>query len=181
VAVRATFHPTVAGVDTEIIITPKMSFGTGHHATTWMMMDMMFGLNCKGKTVLDFGTGTGILAILAEKLGASRVHAIDNDPWCIENARENIALNECQSITLSQAEVLPSDKRYDIVLANINKNFLLENREKLVNLVQKGGSLLLSGILAEDRVDIENSYLPIAGQPITFRERNNWIGLAFSF
>jgi ribosomal protein L11 methyltransferase len=181
VTVRATFHAAAEGEGIEIIITPKMSFGTGHHATTWMMMDMMFGLDMKGKEVLDFGTGTGILAILAEKLGASRVDAIDFDPWCIENARENLSLNHCDRVVISQAEVLPVDRTYDVVLANINRNFLLENREGLVKLVRKGGRLLLSGFLAEDRTDVENAYLPLAGQPLMFQESNNWIGLTFSF
>jgi ribosomal protein L11 methyltransferase len=180
VAVRASFHPPVEGVGLDIIITPKMSFGTGHHATTWMMMDMMFGLDLQGKDLLDFGTGTGILAILAEKLGAKAVDAFDHDPWCIENTRENITLNHCRNVQVSLSGLLPENRRYDLVLANIHKTFLLEHRAGLVNLLRPGGLLLMSGLLLEDREDVENAYLPLAGQPLIFRERNNWIGLAFS-
>lgn len=180
VAVRASFHPPVEGVGLDIIITPKMSFGTGHHATTWLMMDMLFGLDLGGKDLLDVGTGTGILAILAEKLGAKAVDAIDNDHWCIENARENIVLNHCRNIQVSLSGSLPEEKRYDLVLANIHKTFLLENRTGLVRLLRPGGILLMSGLLLEDREAVENAYLPLAGQPLIFRERNNWIGLAFS-
>ena len=95
VAIRADFHEPVKGVSLEIIITPKMSFGTGHHATTYMMIEQMRELDFTGKSVFDFGTGTGVLAILAEKLGANKVIAVDNDEWSIENAEENFEKNNC--------------------------------------------------------------------------------------
>jgi ribosomal protein L11 methyltransferase len=180
VAVRASFHSPVQGVGLDIIITPKMSFGTGHHATTWLMMEIMFGLDMHGKELLDVGTGTGILAILAEKLGAKAVDAIDHDSWCIENARENIALNCCRKIHVALLDHLPAEKKYDLVLANIHKTFLLENRAGLVEILRPGGLLLMSGLLPEDREDVEKAYLPLMGQPLIFQERNNWIGLAFS-
>lgn len=181
VAVRAAFHPPVEGVELEIVITPKMSFGTGHHATTWMMMDMMTRLDFEQKTVLDFGTGTGILAILAEKRGARSVDAMDNDPWCIENTRENIEGNDCHKIRVTLADQVPAEGSYDIVLANINRNFLLDHARAVKKLVKPGGFLLLSGILTDDASDIENAYLPLGSQPIERQEKNNWVGLTLRY
>ena len=100
VAVRADFHEPIKGIKHEIVITPKMSFGTGHHATTYMMLEQMGKLDFKDKRVLDFGTGTGVLAILAEKMGAKKIIAIDNDEWSIENANENIKRNNCVAVEL---------------------------------------------------------------------------------
>src|SRR5690606_13567572 len=106
--VRADFHPPAAGVRHEIVIMPKMSFGTGHHATTFMMLEAMAAIPFAGKNVLDFGTGTGVLAILAEKLGSSSITAVDNDPWSIENAVENARKNLCSRIQLSLADEIPA-------------------------------------------------------------------------
>jgi ribosomal protein L11 methyltransferase len=178
VAVRAAFHAPVAGVAHEIVITPKMSFGTGHHATTWMMMDMMLGIDFSDKQVLDFGAGTGILAILAEKLGAKSVEAVDYDPWCIDNMRENLELNNCSKTSISHSDSLPQGQTYDIVLANINRNFLLEHARGLVNLLRPGGQLLLSGFLDDDEPDITNAYLSLGIQTLVRRERNKWAALA---
>jgi ribosomal protein L11 methyltransferase len=179
VAVRADFHEPVPDVMHEIVITPKMSFGTGHHATTWLMMDEMMTLDFSRRTVFDFGTGTGILAILAEKLGAERVEAVDNDPWCMVNAEESIQRNGCARIELSMADSLPPGRTYDIILANINKSVLLGNTESLVRALGPGGVLLLSGLLQSDRVDMEAAFRSFLGEPIAFREKNNWILLAF--
>jgi ribosomal protein L11 methyltransferase len=179
VAVRADFHEPVKDVPYEIVITPKMSFGTGHHATTWLMMNIMTGFDFKGKTVLDFGTGTGILAILAEMLGAARVEAIDNDPWCIENAAENLNKNHCTKTEVRLGSELPQGEPFDLLLANINRNFLLEYGVKLVELVKSGGKLIISGLLKEDREQVENAYFPLIGAPLVRAERNNWIALAF--
>lgn len=179
VAVRAGFHEPVAGVQYEIVITPKMSFGTGHHATTWMMMDMMLGVDCNGRRVLDFGAGTGILAILAEKMGAAQVDAVDFDPWCIENMEENLQLNSTGRVSVSQSDRLPEHRTYDIVLANINRNFLLEHARGLVSLLKPGGLLLLSGFLEDDEADITNAYLSLGSQVLVRRERNKWAALTF--
>jgi ribosomal protein L11 methyltransferase len=155
VGVRAEFHAPLAGVQHEIVITPKMSFGTGHHATTRMMMQQMEKLNLGGRRVFDFGTGTGILAILAEKLGAATVVAVDYDEWCITNAAENIERNNCRHITLSQAGAPPAGEHvFDIILANINKHIILQFLPLLKALLVKDGCLLLSGLLAEDEQDI---------------------------
>jgi ribosomal protein L11 methyltransferase len=107
-SVRAEFHPPASGVEHEIIITPKMSFGTGHHATTYMMIEQMKDIAFENKTVFDFGTGTGLLSILAEKLGAARVSAIDVDEWSITNARENIEKNNCSKLHCNWALIFPT-------------------------------------------------------------------------
>ncbi|WP_153800000.1 50S ribosomal protein L11 methyltransferase [Foetidibacter luteolus] len=154
VAVRADFHAPVSNVQHEIVITPKMSFGTGHHATTYMMMDQMRHIDFSGKKVFDFGTGTGILAILAEKLGASSVLAIDNDEWCINNSRENVHSNQCENIRVELAGNVATGEKFDVILANINKNVILDNLNALCGNLQSKGFLLLSGLLAEDEADI---------------------------
>ena len=177
--VRAHFHPPFTNIQHQIVITPKMSFGTGHHATTWQMMDQMQYLDFKGKKVLDFGTGTGVLAILAEKLGAVSVLAIDNDDWSIDNANENIRVNHCQAIQVRKADDLSNCSGFDIILANINKHILLENATQLRNLVQSGGFLLLSGLLTQDRAEIEKVF----GEPplklLANYVKNGWIVLIF--
>jgi ribosomal protein L11 methyltransferase len=180
VAVRASFHHPVPDVEYEIIITPKMSFGTGHHATTWLMMEEMLTHDFNGKSVFDFGTGTGILAILAEKLGAKTIDAVDNDSWSLNNATENLENNLSKKVRLYGAETLPEGEKFDIVIANINKLVILENKVKLVEALNIGGKLLLSGLMTEDRDDIEKAFYPLIGNPLIFREKNNWISLTFT-
>lgn len=152
--VRAGFHEPVVDVTHEIIITPKMSFGTGHHATTYMMMKAMASIDFTARAVLDFGTGTGVLAILAEKLGAGVVDAIDNDDWSIDNAAENIRTNECIRIRLERADHLEGLGTYDIILANINRNVLLAQLGAIAQHLLPGGVVVLSGLLAGDRESI---------------------------
>lgn len=149
--IHAHFHPAETGYAHQISITPKMSFGTGHHATTRMMILMMEGLAFSGKKVLDFGAGTGVLAILAEKLGAAAVLAIENDPGAVENARENVAVNACQQVEVREGSLeTAQNQTFDIVLANINRNILVSHAAALAKSVAAGGVLVLSGILAED-------------------------------
>src|SRR5205085_7037613 len=124
VAIRAPFHKPIQKVTHEIVITPKMSFGTGHHATTFMMIQQMQDVDFKNKKVLDFGTGTGILAILAEKLGATKITAIDNDEWSISNANENIKTNNCRNIQLLLSDSPMLSQKFDVILANINKSVI---------------------------------------------------------
>ena len=158
-AVRASFHAPVARVAHELVITPKMSFGTGHHATTYMMIKAMQYLDMKGKSVLDFGTGTGVLAILAERLGAEEVLAIDHDPWSIDNARENVKENHMQRVRVEQMDSIPDKALFDIILANINKHVILKELSRMKQQLKKGGVILLSGLLHEDFQDIENEAL----------------------
>ena len=177
VGVRASFHPTFQNLEYEIVITPKMSFGTGHHATTYMVMQLMRELDFTGKTVFDFGTGTGILAILAEKLGAQSILAVDNDDWCIENATENIQINRCEHITIDKIDILKFDSKFDIIIANINKNVILQNIAILKQGLEKGGQIVLSGLLAEDETDIHNACQLIGFQHKKTISRNGWIAI----
>lgn len=149
--VRATFHQARPEFPIEIVIDPKMSFGTGHHQTTSMVMEFLLTLDLAGKSVLDMGCGTAILAILAAKCGAKDITAIDYDPVCYESTLENIALNNVSFINAlcGSKEVIP-DIRYDIILANINRNILLDQLESYANALHTGGILILSGFYDED-------------------------------
>jgi len=173
-AIRAEFHRPITDVKHEIVITPKMSFGTGHHATTYMMIEQMQEIDFTGKTVFDFGTGTGILSILAEKLGASKVTAIDVDDWSIANAKENLERNGCSKISVDLSSRIPMEK-FDIVLANINRNVILNNLSELEGSLKKSGYLLLSGLLAIDKEDIVEACTKLDLHLLKRTERNNWI------
>ncbi len=150
VAIRAAFHQSVKRVKHEIIITPKMSFGTGHHATTYLMLQEMKEIDFNDKNVLDFGTGTGILAIMAKKLGAKTVTAIDSDDWSIENARENFDCNRCKDICLIKEDSIMDVGIFDIVLSNINLNVIAANIEGLIQASQASTIVLFSGFLRRD-------------------------------
>ncbi len=154
IAVRANFHAPIEGMEHEIIITPKMSFGTGHHATTYLMIAEMCTLNFAGKSVFDFGAGTGILSILAEKLGASKVFSIDNDPLSTENFMENIEANFCKNIFYTEKDMPPGNEKFDIILANINKHILQEFLPVLSKILYSKGHVLISGILTTDVDDM---------------------------
>lgn len=177
--VRAHFHAPNTQVKYDLLITPKMSFGTGHHATTWQMMEQMQHLPIAGCRVFDFGTGTGVLAILAEKMGASEVEAIDIDTWSIENAAENIANNGCKNIELHLAESVASYASADVVLANINKHILLGNASALATLVKPGGYLLLSGLLKDDEKDIQDAFTSLTFEFLNKTERTGWIAILY--
>lgn len=176
-AIRASFHQPIPGVEHEVIITPKMSFGTGHHATTHIMIQFMQQLDIKGKRLLDFGTGTGILAILAEQLGANEISAIDNDDWSIENAFENIAVNNCSRIRLSKADNLKELGHFDVILANINRHVILANMLDLKQHLAPGGVLILSGLLPDDASVIEAKAAENDLRIYEQKNYNNWIGL----
>ena len=180
VAVRAEFHQPIKGVQHEIIITPKMSFGTGHHATTFMMIRQMGEIDFTGKIVLEFGTGTGVLAILAEKLGAKKITAIDNDEWSIENANENISNNHCSRIELIKADTASGNSSFDVILANINKNVILDNFSSLVKHLAPGGVMLLSGLLADDEDVIFRKSGEYSLHLIQTAVRDNWLCLKIS-
>ena len=173
--IRSSFHKPDHHALFEIIITPKMSFGTGHHASTYMMIEGMEKLSIKGKKVLDFGTGTGILAILAEKMGAGEVHAIDCDDWSIANARENISENGCSRIQLMQGSTFPEGIGFDLVLANINKNVIFKNLQKIKQQINKDGVLLLSGLLFDDLAELEAIAAQNNLQLDELKEKQNWI------
>jgi ribosomal protein L11 methyltransferase len=181
VGIRAHFHPSFEpAVKYEINITPKMSFGTGHHGTTFTVMQMMSEMDFKGKSVYDFGTGTGILAILAEKLGASSVLAVDNDDWCIENALENLQQNESKSIVIEKVETALQEKQFDIVLANVNRHIIEANMEALSLAGKSHSELILSGLLIEDRNDMIYLAQKYGWNYQTHKIMNGWISMYFS-
>ncbi len=179
--VRAPFHDQ-PDTTYDIIIEPKMSFGTGHHETTHMMIQHILNNDFKNKSVLDMGCGTGVLAILAEMKGAQPLDAIDFDHWCYLNSLENVTRNNCEHITVLEgdAQLLPG-KTYDIVIANINRNILLQDMSTYAATLTKGGVLFLSGFYTEDISVIESACGECGLQLEDTLERNNWVALKFTF
>lgn len=175
VAVRAHFHQPIPTVQYEIIITPKMSFGTGHHATTYLVMQQMQLLDFTNKAVFDFGTGTGVLAILAEKLGAVTVFAIDNDEWSITNTIENIEQNHCRLVEVTQMDSVPKGKQYDIILANINLNVITASLPSLAAIAHPGSEILFSGFFKEDEPVMQDAIKNAGFQYIASAQRGDWI------
>ena len=177
--VRAPFHKPF-NVTYEIVIEPKMSFGTGHHETTFMMLQHILENNFKDKSVLDMGCGTAVLAILAEKRDASKIDAIDIDEWCFENSVENVERNDCTTISVFQGDVsLLESKKYDSIIANINRNILLQDMEAYCNCLGKGGELYLSGFYKEDLALITETCTKLGLSFVSNKERNNWIAAKF--
>lgn len=181
VYVRASFHPKQEGFRYEIVINPKMSFGTGHHATTYQMLQLQGQIDHAGKKVLDVGSGTGILAIMAYKLGAASVEAFDIDDWCVDNGNENFQLNQVTAqMGLGTIRDVNPQGPYDIVLANINKNVLLDELEIYAKLMKPGAFLLLSGFYSEDIQDLVNHCNDLHLTLIQQSTRDNWAALVFT-
>ena len=180
--IRAGFHPPFEQpLEYEIVITPKMSFGTGHHATTFSMIQLMQELDFSRKKVFDFGTGTGILAILARKMGASHVDAIDIDEWSVENSEENACENNAEDIDIWQADSLRDiSGPYDVILANINRNILLEFMPDMRRLLAPGGRLLLSGIMTQDEPAILESAQKQGLSLVKQVEKDNWLAMSLT-
>lgn len=182
VRVRASFHePDTARFRYDIVINPKMSFGTGHHETTAMMLEHQLGLDFSEKVVLDVGCGTGILAILATKMGARSVLAFDVEEWAVENARENVDLNDCPQITVFQGTIGDVDQteRYDVILANINRNVLLAEIPAYASLLMAGGHLVVSGFYEIDASDITRTAMNSGLNMCSTLVRNQWTSLVF--
>lgn len=178
VYVRASFHPAKEGFKHEIVINPKMSFGTGHHATTFQMLKLQGTINHQGKRVLDVGSGTGILAIMAHLLGANEVEAFDIDDWCVDNGNENFELNGMGlQMGLGTIREVKPQGPYDIVLANINKNVLLDEMDVYASLLGKDGVLFLSGFYTEDIEDLMDLASPLGLSLVQSSEKNNWAAL----
>ena len=177
VGIRAGFHQPTQGVIHDIIITPKMSFGTGHHATTYLMIQQMEHINFNAKTVLDFGTGTGILAILAKKLGARRVVAIDYDEWSIINARENFISNGANNILIEALDTVPLTEKYDVILANINLNIIKANLKSIEQSLNAGAYCLLSGLLKENEMEMRSAIAQTRLQYLSTKQKGDWIVL----
>ncbi|GAA0892185.1 50S ribosomal protein L11 methyltransferase [Fulvivirga kasyanovii] len=179
--VRATFHKIDEHYPYEIIITPKMSFGTGHHATTYLMLKNQMALDHKGKRVLDAGCGTAILAIMASKLGAREVVAYDIDSWSIENAPENVELNHCDNVSVfgGTIESLQLEGQFDIILANINKNVLLDEIKHYQAYLPEKGILVLSGFYDADDQDLQDEAARYGLHLLSNSTRNYWSSLVF--
>jgi ribosomal protein L11 methyltransferase len=179
-AIRADFHPPFSNVEYEILINPKMSFGTAHHETTQLMISMLLKINLQGLDVLDMGTGTGILAILAAKKKAASVVAIDNDVWAVNNASENILLNKTNEIKVLQGDaLLLKDMHFDLIIANINRNILLNDMDAYKTVLKEGGSVLLSGFYSKDLEAIKSKAESLKLVITDFVEKNNWVAAAF--
>ncbi|TNJ45652.1 50S ribosomal protein L11 methyltransferase [Tamlana fucoidanivorans] len=178
-AVRAPFHDKF-NTPYDIVIEPKMSFGTGHHETTHMMIQHILKNDFKGKSVLDMGCGTGVLAILAEMKGAKPIDAVDYDNWCYLNSLENVDRNHCEHITVIEGDAsVLGEHTYDIIIANINRNILLQDMATYVSCLNAGGMLLLSGFYNDDipaiKAACETHLLKFEEK----LERNNWVALKF--
>ncbi len=181
VYVRAPFHKKAEGVKYEIIIEPKMSFGTAHHDTTSLMIEQMLDEKIEGKSVLDMGCGTGILSILAEILGASSIVAIDIDEWAYNNALENRRKNKCKKIDVRLGDTSAlKDEMFDVILANINRNILLEDMKVYCDYLNDNGILLLSGFLIEDVELLKDEAKEIDLAFNNMMMKDEWIALKFS-
>lgn len=179
VSIRAPFHEN-PNLKYDIVIEPKMSFGTGHHETTHMMVQHLLQLELKDKKVLDMGCGTGILAIFAEMKGANPTDAIDIDNWCYENSIENVDRNNCHNISVYEGDSsLLVNKKYDVIIANINRNILLMDMSIYIGCLNENGILLLSGFYQDDipLIDVEVSKYGLKLEH--FIERNNWVALKY--
>ncbi len=180
--IKADFHRDIdtSNFEYTIDITPEMTFGTGHHETTYMMIDLMSKIAMENKTVLDFGAGTGVLSILAEKMGAKSILAIDIDPIAVENIEKNAIRNNCTKITAKEGDKAIVDKFYfNIVLANINRNVLEEEAQRLSLALRKGGFMLLSGILVEDKQRIISLYENNSMKLMKSIDKGKWSALKF--
>jgi ribosomal protein L11 methyltransferase len=178
-AIRAPFHEAF-NVEYDIVIEPKMSFGTGHHETTYMMIQHILATDFTNKSVLDMGCGTGLLAILAEKKGATAIEAIDIDNWCYLNSLENVTRNGCKHITVLEGDAsLLSGKQYDIIIANINRNILLTDLSTYVSCLNEKGSLFLSGFYDSDCELIETTCNQLNLKLENTLMRNHWVALKF--
>ena len=178
VAVRADFHPNTEGVEFDLVVNPKMAFGTGHHETTFMMLQQMRSMDFKGKKVLDYGCGTGILAILASKLGAIDLEAVDIEPPSYENTLENCMINNVDNVKAicGVLDDVPS-RNFDIILANINRNIIIDSLEDLKNRLNTEGSLLISGFLKIDENTILQATNYARFTHLKTMQRGNWLSM----
>ncbi len=176
--VRASFHPPMPNVEYDIEISPKMSFGTAHHPTTYQIIQLLKDEHVEGKDVMDMGTGTGVLAILCKMKGAKSVDAWDNDQWAFENAKENALRNNVE-VNVLLADATKLTKTYDLFIANINRNILLQDMATYSNHLRKGGTLMLSGFYDSDVEILKNSAKENNLELITHLSKENWAALRF--
>jgi ribosomal protein L11 methyltransferase len=181
VIIRAPFHPCIKKYKYEILIEPKMSFGTGHHETTSLMIELMFTIPFQDKIVLDMGCGTGVLGILASMLGAKQVTAVDINQWAYDNTIENIQRNKINNMQVLFGDSnLIIDKTFDIILANITKDVLLEDMHVYTKTLVKGGELLISGILRKDIEDIKQVAAKLDLKFHDLMQKKDWIIMKFN-
>lgn len=177
--IRAEFHPADRAYPYEIVITPRMSFGTGHHPTTHLMIKQQLNLDHQARRVMDAGCGTAILSIMATLRGAAEVDAFDIDEWSVLNGQENIAINRVKNVRIRQGTIreLPFTGLFDVILANINKNILLDELPDYARYLAPGGRLLLSGFYFHDLADLENRAAASGLQAAGSDERESWAAL----
>ena len=174
--IHSTFHKDYPKAEYDIVINPQMAFGTGHHETTSSILGELLDADLKGKSVLDMGCGTSILAILASMRGADPVTAIDIDDWCVNNSRDNIALNNSNNITveLGDASLLEGRKPFDVIIANINRNILLNDMAAYTACMHKGSEIYMSGFYVQDIDAIRSKGESLGLRFVHYREKNNW-------
>lgn len=179
--IHSTFHHDYPHAEYDIVINPQMAFGTGHHETTSSILGELLDADLKGKSVLDMGCGTSILAILASMRGADPVTAIDIDDWCVNNSRDNIVLNHISNITveLGDASLLKGRKPFDIIIANINRNILLNDMAAYAACMHKGSKLYMSGFYVEDIPAIREKAESLGMTFVHHREKNRWVAVKF--
>lgn len=177
--VHAPFHESKTGIPVEILIMPKMAFGTGHHATTYLMLKQMLGLDLKNKRVADLGCGSGILAIAASKMGTESVSAVDIDEWSYRNAIENARANHVKNIVIKQGTATVLEEKFDVVLANINRNVLIAEMKLYHKLVADHGLLLLSGFFRADKQVINEAATSEGFVSILEMEKDNWLSVLY--
>ena len=180
--IKASFHDTTSPYPLEITINPKMSFGTGHHDTTYLMIQHQLGIDHRNKHVLDVGCGTGILSILAEKLGAEEVLGLDIDHWAYENSHENILINNCNKVRIIEGPIgkVQSNILFDIILANINMNVILNEMRSYCHYLKTSGLMILSGFLTDDYDRINTNAINNGLNLQKKRSRNKWCSLIYT-
>ena len=179
--IHSTFHKDTPQTEYEILINPQMAFGTGHHETTSSIISELLEADLQGKSVLDMGCGTSILAILASMRGADPITAIDIDDWCVNNSRDNIALNGIENITVEwgDANLLKGREPFDVIIANINRNILLADMAQYAACMHSGSELFMSGFYVEDIPVIQEKAESLGMEFIHHREKNNWAAVKF--
>ena len=178
--VRAPFHTEYEPAEFELVIEPKMAFGTGNHETTTLMAEQILNMDLTGKKVLDMGCGTGILGMLASLKGAKSITAIDIDTWSFESTVENAHLNNILNLKakLGDASLLGSET-YEVIFANIHKNVIISDLPAYENVLQSGGKLYLSGFYTHDMADVKEKAESLGLQETGFHEKNNWVVYSF--
>ena len=179
--IHSTFHKDYPKAEYDIVINPQMAFGTGHHETTSSILGELLDADLKGKSVLDMGCGTSILAILASMRGADPVTAIDIDDWCVNNSRDNIALNNIHNITveLGDASLLEGRQPFDVIIANINRNILMNDMSAYTNCMHSGSEIYMSGFYVEDIPVLREKAESLGLEFVHHREKNNWAAVKF--